>query len=58
MSENKVNTLLNGARNDLKIAVDDLFNVIDIIYDDVELLKIKTSKNKPESLNFPEEIFG
>ncbi len=44
MSENKVNTLLKGTRNDFKIAIDDLFNVIEIMHDDVELLKVKTSK--------------
>jgi len=44
MTEKNLKTLLNGARNDLKIAVDDLFNVIEIIQEDVDQLKIKTSK--------------
>ena len=44
MQENNFKTLLNGARNDLKIAVDDLFNAIEIISEDVEHLKVKTSK--------------
>ncbi len=44
MSENKINTLLNGVRNDLKIAIDGLFNAIEIVYEDVEHLKLKTSK--------------
>lgn len=33
------NTFLNGIREDFKIAVDDLFNAIEIIKDDVEMLK-------------------
>ncbi len=44
MQENKLKTLLNGIRNDLKIAVDDLFNAIEIVYEDVEHLKVKTSR--------------
>ena len=44
MSENNFKTLLNGTRNDFKIAVDDLFNTIEIIYEDIEHLKVKTSK--------------
>ena len=44
MQENNFKTLLNGARNDLKIAVDDLFNAIEIIHEDVEHLKVKTSR--------------
>lgn len=44
MSENNFKTLLNGTRNDLKIAVDDLFNIIEIMHEDIELLKVKTSK--------------
>jgi hypothetical protein len=44
MQKNNFKTLLSGARNDLKIAVDDLFNVIDIIQKDVDQLKIKISK--------------
>lgn len=44
MSKNKVNTLLKGARNDFKIAVDELFNIIEILHEDVDLLKVKTSR--------------
>lgn len=44
MQDNNLKTLLSGARNDLKIVVDDLFNAIEIISEDVELLKVKTSK--------------
>lgn len=44
MTEKNLKTLLNGTRNDFKIAVDDLFNVIEIIQKDVDQLKTKTSK--------------
>ena len=44
MQENNFKTLLNGARNDFKIAIDDLFNAIEIVYEDVEHLKLKTSR--------------
>jgi len=32
-------TFIKGVRNDFKIAVDDLFNAIEIIKEDVEKLK-------------------
>jgi len=41
MQENNFKALLNGTRNDLKIAVDDLFNVIEIVYEDMEHLQLK-----------------
>jgi len=37
-------TFLDGVREDFKIAIDDLFNAIEIIKDDVE--KLKADKNK------------
>ncbi|OGI04547.1 MAG: hypothetical protein A2Y25_10090 [Candidatus Melainabacteria bacterium GWF2_37_15] len=44
MTEKNFKTFLSGVRNDLKIAVDDLFNAIEIVYEDVEHLKVKMSK--------------
>lgn len=44
MSENNFKTLLNGTRNDLKIIIDDFFNVIDIMHEDIEMIKVKISK--------------
>jgi len=37
-------TFINGVGNDLKIAIDDIIGAIENIHDDVEKLKIKTSK--------------
>jgi len=31
--------LIEGTKNDLKLAIDDLFNIIEIIREDVEKLK-------------------
>jgi len=42
-------TFFNGVRNDFKIAVDDLFNAIEIIRDDVEELKASKKSDKLES---------
>lgn len=39
MTEIDFQTMLNGIKNDLKISIDDLFNVIEIIRNDVEKLK-------------------
>ncbi len=37
-------TFINGVGNDLKIAIDDVIGVISSIQEDVENLKLKTSK--------------
>ena len=37
-------TFIDGVDNDLKIAIDDVIGVIENIHDDVEKLKVKTSK--------------
>ncbi len=37
-------TFINGVGNDLKIAIDDVIGVISGIHQDVEKLKVKTSK--------------
>jgi len=39
MSKQDFSAFINGVRNDFKIAVDDLFNVIENLKDDVEKLK-------------------
>lgn len=44
MSEQDFSTFINGVGNDLKIAIDDIIGVISNIHEDVEKLKIKTSK--------------
>lgn len=36
-----IKMLIDGTRNDFKIAIDDLFNIIEIIREDVEKLKGK-----------------
>jgi len=37
-------TFINGASNDLKMAINDVISVISIIHEDVDKLKIKISK--------------
>ena len=37
-------TYVIGVRNDLKIAIDDVISIIIAIHDDIEKLKVKTSK--------------
>lgn len=44
MSEIDFQTFINGVGNDLKIAIDDVIGIISGIKEDVEKLKIKTSK--------------
>lgn len=39
MTEIDFKTLLNSIKNDLKISIDDLFNVIEVLREDVEELK-------------------
>ena len=46
MTKPDFKTFLNGIRNDFKIVVDDLFNAIEIIRDDVEKLKSQTNKQE------------
>ena len=46
MSEQDFTTFINEARENFKIAIDDLFNAIEIIKDDVE--KIKADKKTLE----------
>ena len=47
MTEKNLNLLLNGTRNDFKILVDDIFNIIEIINEDVKKLKTeKVDKHK------------
>jgi len=40
-------TFINGVGNDLKIAIDDVIGTIANIHEDVEKLKVKTSKPSP-----------
>jgi|SRR3989339_652383 len=44
MAKINFKTYLEGIKNDIKIAVDDIFAVLEKISDDVELLKVKASK--------------
>ena len=44
MSEIDFKTFINGVGNDLKIAIDDITGAIATIHEDVENLKVKTSK--------------
>lgn len=44
MQEIDFKTFINGVSNDLKIAIDDVIGAISGIQEDVEKLKIKTSK--------------
>jgi len=44
MSEIDFQTFMNGVGNDLKIAIDDVIGIIAGIKEDVEKLKVKTSK--------------
>jgi len=44
MSEIDFQTFINGVSNDLKIAIDDVIGAISTIQEDVEKLKVKTSK--------------
>jgi hypothetical protein len=44
MSDKDFQILINGVGNDLKIAIDDLINIIMNIQEDVEKLKQKGSK--------------
>lgn len=44
MSEIDYRSCIRGIKNDLKIAIDDAFCVLENIADDVELLKVKTSR--------------
>lgn len=37
-------TYVNGVGNDLKIVIDDVINIILTIHNDIEVLKVKTSK--------------
>ena len=46
MSKQDFTTFINEARENFKIAIDDLFNAIEIIKDDVE--KIKAAKKTLE----------
>ncbi|HSA07309.1 MAG TPA: hypothetical protein P5556_09025 [Candidatus Gastranaerophilales bacterium] len=48
MSEIDFKIYLNGVGNDLKIAIDDVIGIVEKIHDDVDQLKVKTSKpDKP-----------
>jgi hypothetical protein len=58
MSEMNFKTLLNGARNDFKIAVDDLFNSIEIIHDDVEKLKLENLKPNKDAASLMLDYLG
>ena len=42
-------TYVNGVDNDLKIAIDDIISIIINIHDDIEKLKVKTSKPSRET---------
>ncbi len=44
MTEINFNTYIEGVKNDVKIAVDDVFAVLEKIGTDVESIKVKTSK--------------
>ena len=44
MQKLNFNTFINGVGNDLKIAVDDVIGAISTIHEDLEKLKVKTSK--------------
>jgi len=44
MTKSDFKTFINEIREDFKIAIDDLFNAIEIIKDDVEKLKIDKNK--------------
>jgi hypothetical protein len=44
MTKLDLGTFIQGTREDFKIAIEDLFNVIELIRKDVE--KLKTDKNK------------
>lgn len=47
MSEKSFKTFINGVGNDFKIAIDDVIGAISTIHDDIEGLKVKTSKPSP-----------
>lgn len=42
MAKADFKVFINGVRNDFKISIDDLFNAIEIIKEDVEKLKTKS----------------
>ena len=44
MQEVDFETFMNGAGSDLKVAIDDVISAISSIYQDIEKLKVKTSK--------------
>ena len=46
MTENKSVNIYNGIRNDLKISIDDIFDVIFLILEDIK--KLKLAAFKPE----------
>jgi len=48
MQKLEFKTFINGAGNDLKLAIDDVIGAISLIHEDMEKLKIKTSK--PDSI--------
>lgn len=37
--KNSFNTYINGVKNDLKIVIDDLFDTIEVMKEDIEKLK-------------------
>lgn len=41
-------TFIKAIGNDFKIAIDDLFNVLETVVDDVEKLKLETSKSNKD----------
>lgn len=41
-------TMIQGIGNDFKILIDDVIGIILMLHEDVELLKIKTSKPTPK----------
>lgn len=46
MQKQDFSTFINGVREDFKISIDDLFNAIEIIKEDVE--KLKSASCHPE----------
>jgi len=45
MHQENINTLINSIRNDFKDVIDDLINIIELIKDDIEEIKLKNQEN-------------
>jgi len=58
MSEIDSKTFINGVGNDLKIAIDDFVGIVVGIKEDVEKLKIKTSKPNKDTAKALLEYIG